>query len=457
MAVKTFVLDTCVLLHSAESLTSFQDNEVVIPVVVLDEIDKFKKGSTEVNRNARKVIKAIDEYRVLGSLIEGVPLPNGGILRVTASLGNTPVSKLLPDGFETTNDNKILAHALVQQKINKKKNTETILVSKDINMRVKADALGLIAQDYETDKVDIEELYSGSCEIYVTSSEIAEFYKNGRLNTHIEDLKPNEYVTLINSDNPSSTALGRYDSAMREIVPLMEEENLWNIVPRNREQRFAIDLLLNDKIKLVTLLGKAGTGKTLLGLAVGLHKVLNGENRKGDTQEENFRKLNVYRPIVPMGKDIGYLPGREEDKIHPYMNPIYDNLEYLLHDEVIKDGGRYGGSSLTAKYLQDTEKLEVKALTYIRGRSLPYQIILVDEAQNLTPHEAKTIITRAGEGTKIILTGDIYQIDQPYIDSTSNGLAYIVEHFKNQSIAGHVTLTKGERSELAELAATILD
>ncbi len=457
MERKTFVLDTCVLLHSADSLTSFQDNEVVIPVVVLDEIDKFKKGSSEVNRNARLVIKKIDELRLEGSLTSGVPLPNDGILRVTTDLGRTPLSKLLPEGFDTTNDNKILAHALVIKKENDKKHRQTIVVSKDINMRVKADALGLQAEDYETDKVDIEELYSGESEIYVSAEEIARFYKTGSLSSHIEGLKPNEYVMLINSDNPSSTALGRYDSAMREIVPLKceSEENLWGISPRNKEQRYAIDMLLNDDIKLVTLLGKAGTGKTLLALAVSLHKVLNEAGR--DQDSEGFRKLNVYRPIVPMGKDIGYLPGREEEKIHPYMNPIYDNLEYLLHDEVVKDGKKFGGASLTAKYLQDSQKLEVKALTYIRGRSLPYQIILVDEAQNLTPHEAKTIITRAGEGTKIILTGDIYQIDQPYIDSTSNGLAYIVEHFKYQTIAGHVTLNKGERSELAELAATILD
>jgi PhoH-like ATPase len=210
-------------------------------------------------------------------------------------------------------------------------------------------------------------------------------------------------------------------------------------------------MLLNDNIQLVTLLGKAGTGKTLLALAVSLHKVL---SEKGSG---SYRKLNVYRPIVPMGKDIGFLPGREEDKIHPYMQPIFDNLEFLLHDEMYKDGKKSEGSGLTTKYLQDTKQLEVKALTFIRGRSLPYQIILVDEAQNLTPHEAKTIITRAGEGTKIILTGDIYQIDHPYLDSTSNGLAYIVERFKYQKLAGHITLTKGERSDLAELAAEILD
>lgn len=454
MARKTFVLDTSVLLHSADSLNSFEDNEIVLPIVVLDEIDKFKKGSSEVNRNARRIIKQIDQLRQEGSITEGIPLSNGGLLRVVTDLGKTAMAKLLPEGFDSSNDNRILSHALALKKSSK--NRRTILVSKDINMRVKADAVGIEAEDYEADKVELDELYSGHAEIYVSPEEIASFYRTGSLKNHIDELKPNEYVTLYNSEDPSGTALGRYDSIMREIVPLQSEENLWGIAPRNREQRFAIDMLLNDKIQLVTLLGKAGTGKTLLALAVSLHKVLSSNAK--DPETETFRKLNVYRPIIPMGKDIGYLPGREEDKIHPYMYPIYDNLEYLLHDGVKYDGMKHsGGAALTTKYLQDAQKLEVKALTYIRGRSLPYQIILVDEAQNLTPHEAKTIITRAGEGTKIIFTGDVYQIDHPYLDSTSNGLAYIVERFKYQNLAAHITLSKGERSDLAELAATILE
>ncbi len=457
MARKTFVLDTNVLLHSADALNSFEDNEIVIPIVVLDEIDKFKKGSSEINRNARLFIKKLDELRLQGSLTDGIELPNGGLLKVVIDLGKTAMSKLLPDGFENSNDNRILAHVLELKKHNKTR--KTILVSKDINMRVKADAMGITAEDYEADKVEINELYTGQTEIYITPEEMSDFYKTGKMTNHIEDLKPNEYVTMINSNNPNGTALGRYDSIMREIVPLKIEDSIFGITPRNREQRFAADMLLNDKIKLVTIMGKAGTGKTLLALAAGLSKVIGSSDiYDGDDEVTRFRKLNVYRPIIPMGKDIGYLPGREEDKIHPYMYPIYDNLEYLLHDDSFrKDDEKFSGTNITAKYLQDAEKLEVKALTYIRGRSLPYQIILVDEAQNLTPHEAKTIITRAGEGTKIILTGDINQIDNPYIDSTSNGLAYIVERFKYQNLAAHVTLTKGERSDLAELAATLLD
>lgn len=449
MPRKTFILDTSVLLHSVDSLNSFEDNEIVIPVVVLDEIDKFKKGSDEVNRNARLVIKMIDNLRTQGKLTEGVPLKNGGILRVVTDLGQRLMNQLLPEGFDLSNDNRILSHALMLKKSLKH---EVILVSKDINMRVKADAIGLTAQDYQADKVEIDELYSGHKELYVPEECIVQFYKSGVLEDYIEDLHPNEYVTLINSNNPSSTALGRFDSSLRHIVPLISESQLWNIQPRNREQRFALDMLLNDDIQLATIIGKAGTGKTLLALAAGLFKVLS----ERDSDKEPFRKLNVYRPIIPMGKDIGYLPGNEEEKITPYMQPIYDNLEYLLHDEVIKDGRREG-AGMTARYLQESKKLEVKALTYIRGRSLPYQIILVDEAQNLTPHEAKTIITRAGEGTKIILTGDIHQIDHPYLDSTSNGLAYIIERFKYQNIAAHITLTKGERSDLAELAAELLN
>ncbi len=451
MAQKTFILDTSVLLHSIDSINSFEDNEIVIPIVVLDEIDKFKKGSDEVNRNARIIIKKIDQLREKGKITEGVTLPSGGTLRVVTDLSRTKMNKLLPEGFETSNDNRILSHALM---LKEQLEHEVILVSKDINMRVKADAIGLTAQDYQADKVEIEELYSGHKEIYVPEEELVAFYKNGHTKNFIDGLHPNEYVTLINSNNPQSTALGRFDITQREIIPLMSESQLWNIQPRNREQRFAIDMLLNDSIQLVTLLGKAGTGKTLLALAVGLHKVLSDKDPREN--KEGFRKLNVYRPIVPMGKDIGYLPGTELEKIDPYMQPIYDNLEFLLHDEYIKDGRRNDGMGLTSKYLQESKKLEVKALTYIRGRSLPYQIILVDEAQNLTPHEAKTILTRAGEGTKIILTGDIYQIDHPYLDSTSNGLSYIIESFKYQKIAGHITLTKGERSDLAELAAELL-
>lgn len=446
MSKKTYILDTSVLLHSADSINSFEDNEIVVPIVVLDEIDKFKKGSMEVNRNARYVIKSIDQMREQGNITEGIALNNGGTFRVAMDLNTEAVSRLLPDGFDKSNDNRILAYALAIKKTSKH---PVYLVSKDINMRVKADAIGLEAQDYKADKVNLQELYSGHTELYVTEEDISNFYRDKYYEGDFSELYPNEYVTLINSANPSNTAIGRFDADRGQIVTLLADRKMevWNLYPRNREQRFALDMLLNDGIQLVTLLGKAGTGKTLLALAAGLQKVVN---------DKLYRKLNVYRPIVPMGRDIGYLPGREEEKIHPYMHPIYDNLEYLLHEELNKDGKKVGGGA-TFHYLRESQQLDVKALTFIRGRSLPYQIILVDEAQNLTPHEAKTIITRAGEGTKIILTGDAYQIDHPYLDSTSNGLIHIIERFKDQKIAGHITLQKGERSDLAELASIILE
>jgi PhoH-like ATPase len=441
---KTYILDTSVLLHSPDTLSAFEDNKIVIPIMVLDEIDTFKKGSMEVNRNARIVIKTIDKLRAKGRLIEGVPLDNGGELQVHIDFNYEPLRKLLPEGFEKSNDNRILAQAL---KLKNESEGMVVLVSKDINMRVKADAVGLIAEDYMADKVNFDELYSGHKEVYVDESRLAEFFRNKLLEID-EKPFPNEYVTIVNATNPTNTGLARYDDERKALVPLMApaKMEIWGLTPRNREQRFAMDMLLNDNIALITLLGKAGTGKTLLALAAGLQKVVN---------EKIFRKLNVYRPLVPMGRDIGYLPGREEEKINPWMHPIFDNLEFLLHDGAKE--GKKSGPQDTVNYLLDSQQLDIKALTFIRGRSLPYQFIIVDEAQNLTPHEAKTIITRAGEGTKIVLTGDAYQIDHPYLDSTSNGLTHIIERFKEQRIAGHVTLIKGERSHLAELASTLLE
>ncbi|MDQ7821749.1 MAG: PhoH family protein [Candidatus Eremiobacteraeota bacterium] len=445
MSKKTYIVDTSVLLHTPDSLFTFEENTVVIPIVVLDEIDKFKKGSMEVNRNARIVIKTIDQLREKGRLTDGVPLNHHGMLRVETDFNSAELDGLLPEGFQKSNDNRILAHAL---SIKNRSQDPAILVTKDINMRVKAEAIGLEAEDYRADKVNLEELFSGHRELFVTEGEVSEFYRNKVLTKGDAGLFPNEYVTLVNSQNPSNTALARYDSEKRALVALMPERKMevWGLHPRNREQRFAMDMLLNDSIQLVTLLGRAGTGKTLLALAAGLQKVVN---------EKTYRKLNVYRPLVPMGRDIGYLPGREEEKINPWMHPIHDNLEFLLHDD--EKEGKKDGAGSTVGYLLDSQQLDIKALTFIRGRSLPFQIILVDESQNLTPHEAKTIITRAGEGTKIILTGDAYQIDHPYLDSTSNGLTHIIERFKDQKVAGHITLVKGERSPLAELASIILE
>jgi PhoH-like ATPase len=449
VAKKIFVLDTSVLLHSPETLRSFKDNDIVIPITVLDELDKFKKGSMEVNRNARLIIKEFDRLREEHHNLNCVPLGTGGTLSVTVQFDTDKLSRNLPEGLLSSNDNRILATAI---EIKRRDQTKpVILVTKDINMRVKANALGLQAEDYLADKVNLEELYTGQRILKVPAEVVSSFYKDRRVCRDaipgVERLFANEYIMLENEENPSNTALARYDAELGECVPLIDTKmEVWGIKPLNREQRYAMDMLLNDKIPLVTLLGKAGTGKTLLAIAAGLQKTAN---------EKLYRKLLIFRPLVPMGRDIGYLPGREEEKLAPWMAPIFDNLEFLLagYGPNTKKGDIEG----KLDYLFDTKLVDIKALTFIRGRSLPYQYIVIDEAQNLTPHEAKTVITRAGEGSKIILTGDAYQIDHPYLDSTSNGLTFIIERFKDQSMAGHITLQKGERSPLAELAATILD
>jgi len=436
---KIYVLDTSVLLHDPNTLFSFENNEIVLPIIVLDEVDKFKKGSEEVNRNARLAIKSIDSLRTAGDIEKGVPLGEDGILKIAVKLSS---NNLLPRGFSENNDNLIIATALEVKKTHPRR--KVVLVSKDINMRVKAQALGLNSEDYRADKINLEELYTGQEICEVTDEELGLFYKDREIDL-IENIfyYPNQYVYL---KSPSGKkALGRYCDNKKKITLLRDlKYDVFGIKPLNKEQRFAMDLLLDDKILLVTMVGKAGTGKTIIALAAGLQKVLN---------EKIYRKMSVYRPLIPMGRDIGYLPGKQEDKLSPWMHPIFDNLELFLTEATL---GKKVKAETRLQGLLDTGVLEISALTFIRGRSLPYQYLIIDEAQNLTPHEAKTIITRAGEGTKIILTGDAYQIDHPYLDSTSNGLTFIIDKFKEQEIAGHITLSKGERSPLAELASNIL-
>jgi PhoH-like ATPase len=455
LAKKLFVLDTSVLLHSADSLFNFAEHDVVIPVVVLNELDTFKRGTMEINRNARLVIKELDQLRQNGRLDKGIPLPNGG--SVTVDLNHRDSLELLPPGFDINNDNRILAIALAYKKKFPRKHVA--VVSKDINMRVKAQTLGLQAEDYLTDKIELEELYPGNRMVRVSASQIESIYQDrelpvGVLNGAVsrDRLAANEFVMLVNSASDHSTALARFDAEKQALVLLREPRgDVWGVRPLNREQRYALEILLDDRVKLVTLSGKAGTGKTMLAIAAGLQKVMN---------EKTYRRLAVYRPVIPMGKDIGYLPGSEQDKLTPWMQPIFDNLEYLLdaHAPSGKKTPNQGGRNTSPlDYLIDANVLEIGALTYIRGRSLPGLYIIIDEAQNLTPHEVKTIITRAGEGTKLVFTGDPYQIDHPYLDATSNGLTHIVEKFKGHAIAGHVTLVKGERSELAELASQVLE
>ena len=437
---KIFVLDTNVLLHDPRAIFSFEDNDVTIPIVVIEELDKFKKGIDEMGRNARQVSRILDEYRQKGKLSQGVPLDGGGSLRV--ELNHQSTERLPPELIATKADNRILATALNL----KHDNLPVILVTKDTNLRIKADALGMRAEDYESDTITLDELYSGETELLVEPDAINGFYAQGEYAPPADPRPfPNEFALLKNSANPSQTALARYQQQKNVFVPITNTKHgVWGINAKNKQQQFALDLLLNDDIRLVTLVGKAGTGKTLLALAAGLEKTI---------EARTFQRLVVSRPVFPLGKDLGFLPGDIEEKLRPWMQPIRDNLDFLMGASAV--AGRVKGKK-DLQSLFDLGMIEVEPLTYIRGRSMPNQYLIVDEAQNLTPHEIKTIITRAGEGTKVVLTGDPYQIDNPYIDSSSNGLTFVVDRFKGEPIAGHITLVKGERSDLAELAATLL-
>jgi PhoH-like ATPase len=438
MPKKHFIFDTNILLHDPRAILQFEDNEVVIPIYVLEEVDQFKKESSERGRNAREVARLLDSYRSNGGrLAEGVALPNGGRLRVAAGERQLPT---------TLRENQVADHLILGVALDVRDqfpNEKVIFVTKDVNLRIRADALGLTAVDFEAGRIDIDELYSGMTEVDVNGPQVDEFYANGSLHLAAEGLVPNQYVLLKDRDSPSHSALGRVDGPTGRLVPLRKmRDGVWGIRPRNKEQHCALDLLLADDVKLVTLVGKAGTGKTLMAIAAGMQRVV---------EDRVYTRLLVSRPIFPLGRDVGYLPGDLEEKLNPWMQPIYDNVEFLmgLSKSDTKSGRSY-------RELIDMGFIQIEPLTYIRGRSIPNQFIIVDEAQNLTPHEVKTIITRVGEDTKIVLTGDPYQIDNPYVDATSNGLTTAVQKFKGQQIAGHVTLSKGERSPLAELASNVL-
>lgn len=437
---KNFVLDTNVLLYDPRSLFSFGDNDVTLPIFVIEEIDTFKKDHTSLGRNARLVARSLDELRATASLRDGAPLGEGlGTIRVVIS-----DERLSPEfGDPLSTDSKILAVALG---VHKGSSRQTILVSKDTNLRIRADALGLTAEDYNTAELQkLDELDSGVREISVPGTDIDEFYAIGALSHAGKPPPPNEFAVLRNESNPQHSAIARYSAAKQAYVPLLKQpkEGVWGIRPRNKEQSFALDLLMDDSVSLVTIVGKAGTGKTLLAIAAGLQKTM---------EERVYQKIIVSRPVMPLGKqDIGFLPGTVEEKLSPWMQPIFDNAEFLMGlTRTDKKQGR------SYQELIDMGMLAIEPLTYIRGRSIPNQFMIVDEAQNLTPHEVKTIITRVGEGTKIVLTGDPYQIDNPYLDATNNGLVHVANRFHMEPVAGHITMFKGERSFLAELAANIL-
>ena len=437
---KVFILDTNVVLHDPQAIFKFKDNIVVIPMTVIEELDNFKKDQDENGRNSRQFSRYIDELREKGELSKGVSLTNGGTLKVNTrtDLSNS----ILKDALNKA-DNIILASVCDENKNNK--NCDVIFITKDINLRIKSDILGMRSEDYRNIDVQSNDMYSGMLVVEVLGDVVDRFFKVGELyldEVGVEKLYPNQYILVKDMANRSHRAIGRYNGKLKKIVPLIKpDHSIFGINAKNLEQSIAFDLLLNDDIKLVSLVGMAGTGKTLLCVAAGLLKTL---------EDQIYTKMLVSRPIYPLGKDLGFLPGSIEEKLNPWMKPILDNLEFLMSEHHASSG------KASIKDLLEQEIISVEPLTYIRGRSIPNQIMIIDEAQNLTPHEIKTIITRAGEGTKIILTGDVCQIDNPWVDSTSNGLTHVIERFKNDPIAGHITLIKGERSTLATLASELL-
>ena len=508
------VVDTNVFLIDPSAYLKFPDSHLIIPLIVIEELDSFKRELTAIGKAAREIIRTLDDLRSKGPLTEGVSLDNGADLRVF--ILEDPDYEIPPGLDHIAKDNYILACALL---ISERTNLSVRLVTKDADLRIKADVLGLEAIDYSQDQLDSNHhLYSGERELKLEDDTVDRFYEgaavfadrmadplpadengNGKMSrlvssqvaapgakgngtseasaqkqagasnatTAQEEVDPdqicrvlsesdglhievpaesplfiNQYVTLKGN---SKSALARIHSD-RKLRPLIERSAL-NISPRNREQRFAMDALLDPDVELVTLAGMAGTGKTLLAIACGLEQIL---------EEKRYRRLLVARPVIPMGRDLGFLPGELGEKLRPWMQPIYDNLEFILgadDDPGNQEGDKKAPAQGTIQYLMQSGLLAVEPLTYIRGRSIPEQYVIVDEAQNLSPHEAKTIITRAGEGTKIVFTGDFFQIDHPYLNLYSNGITFTSQRMRNESLFAHVTLTKGERSRLAELAS----
>ena len=434
---KTYVLDTNVFLTNANSVFEFKNNDIVVPLKVLDEIDKHKKRQDGVGLNARKIIRTLDNLRSKGNLHRGVRLGKGkGLLSVRGYDVND-----LPQGCDLESaDNEIITTAITEHKKNTKR--KVIVVTRDINMRVKCDSLGVPTEDYVPNRVveDESKLYSGFTKHLVDDQLIDQFYEGEEIVLEKEDgnFASNEFVMLVSNSNDKKTALARfmnYSSPLKKIKDY-KGKGPWGLNPRNKEQMFAFDLLMDENVPIITLIGKAGCGKTLLAIAAGLEQVL---------EKDVYKKLVVSRPVQPLGKDIGYLPGTMEEKMRPWLMPIQDNLDFLMN-----------GKKNNMEMFFEDGTIQVEALTYIRGRSISNAFIIIDEAQNLTMHELKTIITRVGENTKIVLTGDIEQIDSVYLDATSNGLSYAVEKFKPHEISGHVTLVKGERSKVATLASKVL-
>jgi PhoH-like ATPase len=431
---KNYVLDANILIHDPHSIFQFADNTVIIPVGVISEIDRFKKERTDRGYNARSVVRLLDTLRNETSLADGVELENGGRLMVYCDRERVLTVPGEPADLELLRVARAVREA--------EPDTPVVIVTKDINLRIRADAAGLRAEDYTSDRIQLSELYSGQRECVLEPDRLAEFREHRRLAVPELEFSPNEYALLRTANGTSGSALARADVDGQRLVELHEaKDTLWGIKPRNKEQYFAVDALLDDRIKLVTLMGKAGTGKTLLALAAAVEQALH---------RKRYRGVLVARPVFPMGRDIGYLPGDLSQKLEPWMKPIADTIEFL-----IDAGGPIKGHHDCAALVR-AGLLEIQPLTYIRGRSISSRFVVIDEAQNLTPLEVKTVITRLGRGAKVVLTGDPYQIDNPYVDANSNGFTYLVNRFRPQAVASHIELRKGERSPLAELAANLL-
>ncbi len=437
MAKKTYVLDTSALITDTECVNSYGSNDILIPIKVLEELDKHKKRQDLVGASARTVIRFLDSLRSKGSLYEGVRLGKGkGILKVK---GYNPNMEFPPELDLDVPDHQILAVALSEKTESKK----VIVVSNDINMRVVCDSIGMESEDCNPEKVveSSSSLFHGFTDILVDDEFIDRFYTNERMELpeQKEKLFPNQYLMLISSYDNKKTALAKYIGPNQPLARLanLGKKGVFNIKPRNKEQNFALDLLMNPDIPLVSIVGKAGCGKTMLAIAAGLEQTIGVDSK--------YSRLIVSRPVQPMGKDIGFLPGTLEEKMSPWLRPIQDNLQFLM-----------GNDKITLEMYMQKGVIEVEAITYIRGRSISNAYIIIDEAQNLSMHEIKTIITRVGENSKVILTGDIEQIDNVYVDETTNGLTYVAEKFKPYDLAGHITLMTGERSKVATLASKIL-
>ena len=432
---KTYVLDTSVYLTNADCIYAFKNHDIHVPLKVFEEIDKHKKRQDAVGAQARKIIRIWDELRSSGSLEKGVRIRKGlGLVKSISAAGITKED--LPADLDIRiPDHLIIATALKEQRESERK---VVLVSRDINMRVISDAIGLACQDYQNQQVvsDSEHIFTGCVTVLVDDQLIDQFYEKKDVYLEREDIFPNQYLMLVSNANEKKTALARFVNHATPLRQLLtSKQKVWGIKPRNKEQQFLLDALMDPSIEVITAIGKAGSGKTICAIAAGLEQTI-------DESRQVYTRVIVSRPVQPLGKDIGFLPGTMEEKMSPWLMPIQDNLQFLM-----------GNDKITLDIYMQKGTIEIEALTYIRGRSISNAFIIIDEAQNLTTHELKTIITRVGEGTKIVLTGDVEQIDNVYIDATTNGLTHAVEKFKKFELASHVTLSKGERSKVATFAA----